>query len=310
MKVKHIDRGWGGWQVLFVLLPVAVVAGCQDECEPGQARCFDDTTLESCREYKSSEIYEPPHWERIKCYDEAWNVTRCVVAPTGAAYCAADDEVHFDICGVPEGPPGTVTWICGGTGRIVGCVDGIILFYRTCGTGRCIEPSSGDRVFCSILPDPDPLCEADTHSTCADETTRIECQEGYRIEQDYCPGAGGCRTAILDGPRGTFVTGLCALAPMTDSRCEEAEASGRNGYCDGSTAVFCFLGYPIMTANCDSRCFDLGDWLECIGGKFETEEGWELGDPPDCSDGFDNDYDGLVDYPDDPSCTSSTVGSG
>lgn len=312
MKVRHVNWGLDRFRILFILLLVAVVAGCENRCEPGQSRCVDETTRESCIEIISYDMpYEPPHWERDECYNEQWNVSFCVVAPTGDAHCAAEPEPRPDLCGGPEAPTGVETWNCDGVNRIVVCIDGIIRGSKMCGPGRCVVPSDGDRSFCSILLDPDPLCDSMTFSACADATTRIMCREGYRVEQDHCPGAGGCRTDTLDGPKGTFVRGLCSLAPEKDPRCEEEMVlSGQTGFCDGLIAVNCYLGYPVKVINCVRECYDHGYWTSCLGGTVGTEEGWERGDPPDCSDGFDNDYDGLTDYPDDPSCNSSIIGSG
>lgn len=310
MRVRYIRLRLDEFLLLLILLPVAVVGGCKDECEVGKTRCVDGTILEICTEYETSEMYFPPHWLSVECSDKDWNIAFCVVAPNGEAYCAAEEEPRWDLCGVPEEPAGTLKWTCDGASRLIGCVDGVVAFSRTCVAGRCVVPGDGGQVFCSILPDKDPLCGAGTYSNCADETTRIRCREGYRVEQDHCSGAGGCRAAALEEPRGTTVYGMCVLAPQKDSRCEEAEASGRVGFCDDLTAITCYLGYPIISANCMSECSDQELRPECIGGPTGEEEGWERGDPPDCSDGFDNDYDGLVDYPDDPSCLSPSFGSG
>jgi hypothetical protein len=288
----------------------ALACGEDAACPLGTNRCVGERAIERCVE--EFDPYEPPHWERGECADDdRYQSSLCAVAPTGYATCAAEAGARPDLCPIPDAPSGAMTWACDGAARAVGCVDGLIGLAQACGPGTCFVTADGAQALCSVLPAPDPRCEAPTtSSTCADATTRIACRDGYRVEQDACPDAGGCQVGSLDGPSGTFEVGLCALAAAPDPGCDEPAVAGETGFCQAGAAINCYLGRIVSRTACLGECFDHGAWSECLGGPTEPDQGWQRGDPPACADGFDNDHDGLLDFPDDPGCAAPCCGWG
>ena len=293
--------------VVVVLAMGLSSAGCGDECELGSSRCVGGAIIERCEE--GYDPYTPPHWNQSECYSDYFERDLCVVAPTGSAYCAAEPNPRPDLCPLSAQPSGEVEWTCDGSARIVGCIDGLVGWARSCGLGTCVISAEVEDAFCSILTGADPLCGDRVLSACADATTRVECREGYRVEQDSCTGAGGCRTAMRATAEVSYDVGLCALASAPEPACVEDDYGGQTGYCADGSAVNCYLGYQVSRELCLGECFDHGYWTECLGPSSPVE-GWQYGDPPDCDDGFDNDYDGLVDFPDDPNCAAACCGSG
>src|SRR5678815_1003617 len=266
-----------------------------DECRNHFNRCVADGEIEYCR--RGSDPVTAAHWERAPCWMAS--APHCVAAPTGSAYCSVEAAARPDVCPPTEAPVGTWLSRCDGARQIM-CVDGVVVMETLCGDGTCFFLAPDNQAFCSILPGPDPVCATVGDFKCADTATRILCTGGYRTRQAHCAGAGGCLEA--DG------RAFCSLSRDPDPSCMKLHPVGAtaDGYCDGTVAVNCISGYPVSRTHCRASCQDLGYYSNCgIAGPDYPDEGFPYGDPPpECADGFDNDGDGLVDYPNDPSCVN------
>ena len=96
-------------QKLVVVALASAGVGCGgSECELGHSRCVSATHIERCEE--GYDPYTPPHWNESECFSDYFEHSLCVVAPTGAAYCAAESEPRPDLCPVPAQATGEVVW--------------------------------------------------------------------------------------------------------------------------------------------------------------------------------------------------------
>lgn len=250
-----------------------IAAGCLscggDECSLGDSRCADQDTIESCT--RDSELDEPPHWEARDCYEDA---PICVTAPTGRGLCAVSEQPD------PACPQETGSFAVCDQARIVHCEDWLAVRIEEC-AGTCFV--SGESPWCSLLPEPDPLCQDD--AACADEQTRIGCVDGWRTVETECNTAGGCVELDASGQGGDQVLhrAVCSLDTERDPMCAAGEY---DAYCRTPTeGVTCWDGVVIQRFTCadqqtpsgDDPCFDHGNWVECLT-PVVAHEGSEYGD--------------------------------
>jgi hypothetical protein len=255
---------------LLVMAAIGLLASACGgaECELEETRCLDGDTLEVCAQ--DSELDEPPHWERRDCYPE---VPFCTTAPTGKDLCAVEAE-PYAACPNQSDPVD----LCDGA-AIVRCDQGLAVGIVPC-EGTCFL--EGGDPFCSILPQPDPLC-AGLEATCAGDT-RLECVGGWRTAEKPCDTDGGCvefeaATCCSDE---VLHRAVCSLEAEQDPMCQPGVY---DAYCaTPTTAITCWAGYVIQRDECtdqptpsgDDPCYDHGDWAECLT-PVVTHEGSEYG---------------------------------
>ena len=126
--------------------------------------------------------------------------------------------------------------------RIEGCPTDYITSRKfsvpagDCGAAMCINTRSGSvrRAACSTSGKLDDRCAGKDGPTCANETTFLDCQQGYSSHEATC----ACNATSFT--RRAF----CALAPTPDPKC-----SG-DSTCDGNTILECLDGYAIARTPC------------------------------------------------------------
>lgn len=247
-------------------LPLALLAGCLDDnpCNGTvSTRCIDGKTLEICIHMGDDNI---DGVSRRPCLG---NAPVCVTAAPGQALCALRATPEPACAALPSW--GTA---CDGA-RKLRCERGFVTAEERC-TGSCFMGSAG--ATCSLLASPDPACAASAStpfasgSACADPTTRIDCDRGWRVASKVCTTTGGCQT--VPTRRGTGTTGLCTVGVAADPRCLLDDPSSHE-ICGDGGSITCMEGYVVQELVCMGQqvCPSVGPTV-CPGGILSSQ-----GDP-------------------------------
>jgi hypothetical protein len=171
--------------VVAVAGAAAGLAGCDDDCRDGEARCQSGLAL-NCG-YPSSEA-KHTQWFSEDCRGAA-----CVLASTGRAYCALGAEPD-PRCGVDDSSEAAV---CAGSVP-ASCVQGYLVSSRTdCQTAGDVCIDAEGTAFCAQSAEPDPRCPSAGSRTaaCADNAV-LHCNFGFRTSVLDCTDGRVC----LDDP--------------------------------------------------------------------------------------------------------------
>ena len=127
-------------------------------------------------------------------------------------------------------------------------------------------------------------------------------------------GGEQCEPCLFDEDclTGFCVEEICSVNGGNNNYCGGVNAGGTGqgnfgcGEVGSNFGCFCLCDYndDCLTGICNSGVCDSCNYdIDCPSGMFCVNGACR---PPQCSDGIDNDYDGFIDYPNDPGCQSNS----